>query len=165
LEFNTVVYLLFSPNYGLEVDLSIELAVDTATPENIEQFWYALNYVNLSQNPAVEGLPAVRLPARLLNVPPEIQEFWLALRPAMVTIMKEHPTLVGKREGYGPRSPPLLADHQIVYGFSIVMDKIDPETGLPRWQSFERRRNKEDSYAIWVLREFFDYCTGPGFAI
>jgi hypothetical protein len=131
-----MVYLLFSPNYGLEVDLPLELAYGTDVPKDIDQFWRAMDLISFSPQPQIdEGIAAVRLPDTLLDVPPEIQEFWLALRPTIVTILREHPTLVGRRQG--PGRPPL--DIQIVGRFCSRMTDKDPKTGLPRWQLFDRR--------------------------
>ena len=159
-----MVYLLFSPNYGLEVDLSLGLAYGTDTPPHIDEFWRALPQVAFSQQPAVDGgFSAINLPADLLDVGPDIQAFWQALRPTIVTILAEHPTLVRKRGSpYGkvPTDPAILAQ------FGHWMNEKDPGAEAPRWrQLFDARPDREQSYAVWVLKQFFDYCTGPGMSI
>jgi hypothetical protein len=155
-----MVYLLFSPNYGLEVDFEPELAYGAEVPQGIDQFWAALARVAFSQQPAVDGgFGAVNLPTALLDVSPDIQSFWQALRPAIVKILAEHPTLVGQRAGRYSQPPP---DPQIVGQFGAWMTDLDSETGRPRWQS---RPERDQSYAVWVLKEFFDYAKGRGFAI
>jgi hypothetical protein len=157
-----MVHIVFAPNFRLEVDLPPELASNPELPENIAQFWPALELVAFSQQPHIdEGVGASHVPAKLLNVTPNIQAFWVALRPIMMQIIDQHPTLVGKRGSrYGrvPDEPTLISQ------FGSSMLKLDPETGQPRWQSFKAERDQ--SYAVWVLREFFVHCTGgPGFPI
>lgn len=143
------------------MDLSAELASNPEVPENIAQFWPALELVAFSQQPHLdEAFKASHVPAELLNVAPNIQAFWVALRPIMMQLIDQHPTFVGRRGSrYGrvPDEPTLISQ------FGSSMRKLDPETGQPRWQSFKAARN--GSYAIWVLKEFFNFLTGPGFPI
>jgi len=156
-----MVHIVFSPNYKLDADLPPELANSLELPVDIEQFWSALALVAFSQQPQIDGgIAAVRLPDKLLDVAHDIQAFWLALRPIMVQIMAEHPTLVGRRQGPG-RVP---FDFILVSDFAVSMHKSDAATGKPGWQLFDPA--KGESYAIWVLKEFFDFLTGgPGFSI
>jgi hypothetical protein len=68
---------------------------------------------------------------------------------------------VTRRQGPGHVPP----DEQMVGRFADWMNKKDPETGIIRWQGFDARPDPTQSYAVWVLKEFFDHVKGPGFAI
>jgi hypothetical protein len=156
-----MVHIVFSPNYKLDADLPPEIVHNTELPVDIEQFWPALALVSFSQQPQIDGgISAVRLPDKLLDVAPHIQAFWLSLRPIMVQILAEHPTLVGRRQGPGQ----VPFDFILVSDFAVSMIKSDAATGQPGWQLFDPA--KGESYAVWVLKQFFDFLTGgPGFSI
>jgi hypothetical protein len=139
-----MVLIVFAPNFRREVDLPPELTSNPELPENIEQFWPALSLVALSQQPHVdEAFSASHVPAELISVASNIQAFWFALRPIMMQLIDQHPTLVGKRGSrYGrvPNEPALISR------FGSSMLALDPETGQPRWQSFKAER--DGSFAI-----------------
>jgi hypothetical protein len=91
-----MVYLLFSPSYGLEVDLNLDLAYDD----------------------------------------------------------RHHPGRTPDPRRAAPGLQPTPPDPQILGQFVAWTCEKDTVTGVPRWQSFDTRPEREQSYAVWVTAIF-----------
>jgi hypothetical protein len=67
-----MVYVLFSPNYGLEVNLEPELAYSPDIPPDIDQFWTAFSILWFNPVADIGGIAAGIIPTDLKNVPPHL---------------------------------------------------------------------------------------------
>jgi hypothetical protein len=155
-----VVQIVFAPNFALEVDLDPALASSPDIPLDIDQFWQALSVLWYQPSAELGGVAGIFVPTDLKNVPPHLQQFWQALRPTFLTILDQHPTLVGRRQGRYSHPPD---DVNMLSQFGARMLELDPTTKKPQWQLFNAEHAQ--GYAVWVLRQFFSFCTGPGFSI
>ena len=99
-------------------------------------------------------------------VPDDINHFWQALLPAMNEVIEHHPVRQGRN--FVPPKQQKPADfmpHDALASFGNYMNARDPTEGVFRYQLYDQRTARDQSYPVWFLQQLFDYITGDGFAI